>query len=104
MFQVGIEPIDGSSNDGGLLPDPGTVVQAPVGMIDNYPADGVHITFQPLATTYVPTQQVFNHDDKWFWVKSVISYFDLSKFFVTADGYKVLISSQDNLVEGAVFQ
>lgn len=106
MFQVGIENLDESLNNG-VVPQPSNVgSQAPVGIIDAYPEDGINVNFYSFVTAYVPTQQVFgaHSADKWYWVKSIISYFDLSKFFVTEDGYQVLISSEDNLVEGVIFE
>ena len=106
MFQVGIETLDESLNNG-VVPQPDNAgSQAPVGIIDAYPEDGINVNFYSFVTAYVPTQQVFgaHSADKWYWVKSIISYFDLSKFFVTEDGYQVLISSEDNLVEGVIFE
>lgn len=103
MLQVGLEPIEGITD--GDSTNPVTVGdQVPVGISDDYPADGIEISFNSVATTYLPTQNVFTSGSKWYWVKSLMTYFDLSKIFVTEDGYKVLLSSQDNLVEEIVIQ
>lgn len=99
MFQVSLESLDQAITDS-VPPDLVGAI-APVDLIETYPSEGINVNFYSYVTAYIPTQQSYKSTNsaKWYWVKSIMSYLNLAKIFTTESGYRVLISSEDNLVE-----
>lgn len=124
-LNTGVLP-PGLGGDGGV----GFREPAPVEMITEYPVDGLAVNFYSFVTTYNPTQEALgssyrlqnqsNYEVRtlssaedvssssvakpWYWYKALITYLNVSKLFTTQDGYKVLVSTPDNLVESGIIK